>query len=101
MCIGMPMQVTATDPGYAWCEGRGERRRVNTALVGNVSPGDWLLVFLGDARECIDATRALEVNSALDLVLDAMHGSDASAEAGFLLPSQMTSAQLKQLSGQA
>ena len=27
------MQVTAIEPGHAWCEGRGERRRVNTALV--------------------------------------------------------------------
>ena len=100
MCIGMPMQVTATEPGHAWCEGRGERRRVTTALVGTLAPGDWLLVFLGDARERIDATRAAEVNTALDLVLGAMQGFDASGDAGFTLPSQMTAEQLKQLSGQ-
>ena len=69
MCIGMPMQVLATEPGHAWCEGRGERRRVNTALVEPVEAGDWLLVFLADAREHIDADRAAEVNAALDLVL--------------------------------
>ena len=100
MCIGMPMQVTATEPGHAWCEGRGERRRVTTVLVGPLEPGDWLLVFLGDARERIDATRAAEVNSALDLVLGAMQGFDASGDAGFVLPSRMTAEQLKQLSGQ-
>ncbi len=100
MCIGMPMQVTATEPGHAWCEGRGERRRVNTALVGPVEPGDWLLVFLGDARERIDADRASEVNAALDLVLGAMQGLGADGEAGFTLPSQMTAEQLRQLSGQ-
>lgn len=100
MCIGMPMQVTATEPGHAWCEGRGERRRVNTALVGPVEPGDWLLVFLADAREHIDADRAAEVNAALDLVLGAMQGLDADGEAGFTLPSQMTVEQLRQLSGQ-
>jgi hydrogenase expression/formation protein HypC len=94
------MQVVATEPGHAWCEGRGERRRVNTALVGKVAPGDWLLVFLNDAREQIDAVRALEINGALDLMVDAMQGSDASGDAGFLLPSQMTSEQIKQLSGQ-
>ena len=87
MCIGMPMQVTATEPGHAWCEGRGERRRVNTALVGPVAPGDWLLVFLADARERIDADRAAEVNAALDLVLGAMQGLGADGEAGFTLPS--------------
>jgi len=101
MCIGMPMQVTATEPGHAWCEGRGERRRVNTALVGAVAPGDWLLVFLGDAREHIEADRAAEVNAALDLVLGAMQGLDAGGDAGFTLPSQMTAEQLRQLSGQA
>ena len=95
------MQVTATGPGHAWCEGRGERRRVNTALVGAVVPGDWLLVFLGDAREHIDADRAAEVNAALDLVLGAMQGLDADGDAGFALPSQMTAEQLRQLSGQA
>ena len=100
MCIGMPMQVSATEPGHAWCEGRGERRRVNTALVGPVQPGDWLLVFLGDARERIDATRAAEVNGALDLVLGAMQGFDASGEASFTLPSRMSAEQLQQLFGQ-
>lgn len=100
MCIGIPMQVQRVEAGHAWCEGRDERRRVNTALVGTVSPGDWLLVFLNDAREHIDASRAAEVNAALDLVQGAMQGSDASADAGFFLPSQMTTEQLKALSGQ-
>ena len=99
MCIGLPMQVLGLEPGHAWCEGRGERRRVNTALVGDVALGDWLLVFLSDAREAIDAVRAREVNAALDLVLGAMQGSDASGDAGFALPSRMTAEQLRQLSG--
>ncbi|AOW14738.1 hydrogenase [Hydrogenophaga crassostreae] len=101
MCIGIPMQVTAVEPGHAWCEGRGERRRITTALVGEVAPGDWLLVFLGDARECIDATRAHEVDSALDLVLGAMQGLDVAGGAGFSLPSQMTADQLSVLAGQS
>jgi len=97
MCIGMPMQVTAIEPGHALCEGRGERRRVTTVLVGDVAPGDWLLVFLGDARERIDAERASEVNAALDLVLGAMQGQGADGEAGFELPSRMSAEQLRQL----
>lgn len=101
MCIGMPMQVTATEPGHAWCEGRGERRRVNTALVGPVAPGDWLLVFLGDAREALDAQRAAEVNAALDLVLGALHATPADGDAGFLLPSRLSAEQVRQLSGQS
>lgn len=99
MCIGIPMQVTAIEPGHAWCEGRGERRRVNTALVGDIGVGDWLLVFLGDARERIDAGRAAEVNATLDLVLGAMQGDGAGDAAGFELPSQMSADQLRQLAG--
>lgn len=100
MCIGIPMQVVESDGRFALCEGRGERRRINTALVGTVNPGDWLLVFLDDAREQIDASRAAEVNTALDLVLGAMQGLAAQDDAGFALPSQMNTEQLRALTGQ-
>ncbi len=83
MCIGIPMQVIETDGRLALCEGRGERRRINTALVGDVAVGDWLLVFLDDARERIDVDRATEVNAALDLVLAAMQGIDAHHDVDF------------------
>jgi hydrogenase expression/formation protein HypC len=36
MCIGIPMQVIESDGRFALCEGRGERRRVQTALVGEI-----------------------------------------------------------------
>lgn len=99
MCIGIPMQVIEADGRYAMCEGRGERRRVGTALVGDVAPGDWLLVFLDDARERIDVDRAAEVNAALDLVLGAMQGLETQEDAGFALPSQMTPEQIRALTG--
>jgi hydrogenase expression/formation protein HypC len=99
MCIGIPMQVIEVDGRFARCQGRGERRRVNTALVGEVQPGDWLLVFLDDAREQIDAARAAEVNAALDLVLGAMQGAALPGDIDFALPSQMSAEQLKALTG--
>ena len=100
MCICIPMQVIEADGRFALCEGRGERRRINTALVGDVAPGDWLLVFLDDARERIDAARAAEVNAALDLVLGAMQGADLAVDIDFALPSQMNADQLRALTGQ-
>lgn len=100
MCIGIPMQVIEADGRFALCEGRDERRRINTALVGDVAPGDWLLVFLDDARERIDAARAAEVNAALDLVLGAMQGADLAVDIDFALPSQMNADQLRALTGQ-
>ena len=99
MCIGIPMQVIEADGRFALCEGRGERRRINTALVGEVSFGDWLLVFLDDARERIDADRAGEVNAALDLVLGAMQGVELPGDIDFTLPSQMTPEQMRALTG--
>ncbi len=92
MCMGIPMQVMAVEPGFAQVVGRGEARRVNTALIGPCEPGQWLLVFLSDARDQISAERAAEVNATLDL-LQAAIGSDAffsgSEDPGFVLPSAM------------
>lgn len=104
MCIGIPMQVISTEPGHAHCAGRGETRRVRTALLGDVAPGDWLLVFIDSAQERLDARRAAEINATLDLLQLAMSGdtldpADA-AHAAFELPSRWTTAQLRALSGQ-
>jgi hydrogenase expression/formation protein HypC len=101
MCIGIPMQVIAAEGRHALCAGRGERRRVGVALVGDVAPGDWLLVFLDDARERIDAARAAEVDAALDLVLGAMQGRQPPvADVDFALPSRMSPEQMRALTGQ-
>lgn len=94
MCMGLPMQVLISQPGHAQVSGRGEIRTVNTRLVGDTTPGQWLLIFLDDAREQITAQRAAEVNATLDLLLAAMGGPDVSAlgahaAASFELPSAM------------
>ncbi|WP_374427472.1 HypC/HybG/HupF family hydrogenase formation chaperone [Ideonella dechloratans] len=106
MCIGLPMQVLATRPGFATVTGRGETREVNTALVGERSPGDWVLVFIDGAREVISAERAAEVDATLDLIAQAM-GDTAlppatpAADPGFELPSAWSAEQLAALTGQA
>ncbi|MDR2215606.1 MAG: HypC/HybG/HupF family hydrogenase formation chaperone [Nevskiaceae bacterium] len=98
MCVGIPMQVIAISEGHALCEGRGQHQRIGTTLIGAVTPGEWLLVFLNDARERITATRAAEINAALDLALNAMHAAPPlAADVGFALPSQMTAAQMRAL----
>lgn len=92
MCIGIPMQVLSVEPGLANVAGRSETRRVGTRLIGDVTPGQWLLVFLDDARELITPERAAEVNATLDLLALAI-GQGASPavpdDAGFALPSAM------------
>jgi hydrogenase expression/formation protein HypC len=105
MCIGLPMQVQSVSPGHALVQGRGETRKVNTALVVPPAPGDWLLVFLDSARESLSPERAAEINAALDLLADAMAGLlpgpySLAADPGFALPSAMSAAQLAALTGQ-
>ncbi len=104
MCIGIPMQVLALEPGHAVCAGMDEQRRVRTALVGPVQVGDWLLVFLDDAREKIDAERAAEVRQALALVAGALQGHAPAHDPlhpGFALPSALSAQDIQRLAGQA
>ena len=101
MCMGIPMQVAHVDAGWAVVEGRGERKRVRTALINTPREGDWLLVHLDSAIEALSPARAAEVNEALDLVAAAMAGS-ALAQAGtdFALPSALSAEALAAMIGQ-
>jgi hydrogenase assembly chaperone HypC/HupF len=66
MCLGIPMKVVAIEGVFAICEGRNGLSRINTMLLGEVVPGQWLLTFLETARETIDFERAQMIDSALD-----------------------------------
>ncbi|MEO8119320.1 MAG: HypC/HybG/HupF family hydrogenase formation chaperone [Rhodoferax sp.] len=99
MCIGIPMQVVAVEPGHARCQGRGEYRRVNTALIGAVVADDWLLIFIDSAQERISIERAQEINATLDLMEAALRGESRERSVGFSLPSAMSREQLLMLSG--
>jgi hydrogenase expression/formation protein HypC len=86
------MQVLSVEPGFANVAGRGEVRRVGTRLIDKVEPGQWLLVFLDDAREVITPERAAEVNATLDLLALAIGQGESPTfpdEPGFALPSGM------------
>lgn len=85
------MQVLAVEPGFAQAAGRGEVRHISTLLVGDCMVGQWLLVFLNDAREVIDAQRAQEINATLDLLQTVMDTGCLPEDdrAGFDLPSAM------------
>lgn len=99
MCIGIPMQVIAIEPGHARCGGRGEIRRVNTALVGTVLLDEWLLIFIDSAQQRISSERAQEINGTLDLMAAALQGDSLDRDAAFSLPSAMSLEQLLALSG--
>lgn len=79
MCIGMPMQVIAVDGLVARCAGRQGEEAVDIALVANAQPGDWVMVFLGAAREPMSAEAArasLDALEALDMAMRGETGFD-------------------------
>lgn len=101
MCIGIPLQITALEPGHAVCDDHGTPRRVRTALVGDgAQPGDWLLVFIDSAVELLTPERAAEITHTLALLGDALAGpASTDATAGFDLPSRWSAADLQALTG--
>jgi len=58
----------------ALCEGRNGVERLDTLLTGPLVPGQWVLGFLGAAREVIDAERAAQVGEALLALESILHG---------------------------
>ena len=74
MCLGIPMRVTAVEGVAAWCEGRGERLRVDMRLLETPAVGDWVLVFHGVAREALSEERARDIGNALAALDAALAG---------------------------
>ncbi|MGA2710323.1 MAG: HypC/HybG/HupF family hydrogenase formation chaperone [Steroidobacteraceae bacterium] len=86
MCIATPMRVMRILPAahFAECADRlGVETRVDLALVGAVEAGAWLLVFMGAAREIIDADRALQIDRALGALESALAGDLSAIDAAF------------------
>ena len=74
MCLGIPMQVVESGLGFAWCDYEGTKRRIDTMLVGDVQPGNWLLVFIDAAREVIPSKDAHRIRAALGALNSVMSG---------------------------
>ncbi len=68
------MQVVENGDGYALCEADGERRHIDTLLVGEQPAGTWLLTFLDTAREVLTPKAAEQISHALQALDLAMHG---------------------------
>lgn len=84
MCIAVPLRVLSGGGNFARCVDRfGVEGDVDVALVGDVQPGEWLLVFQGAAREIVPESRALEVCRALDALESVMRGEIPDIEAAF------------------
>jgi hydrogenase expression/formation protein HypC len=74
MCLGIPMQVVSAGGHRAVCHGRNGVEHIDTLRTGPLEVGQWVLCSLGAAREVIDATRAAQVESALDALTAVLSG---------------------------
>jgi hydrogenase expression/formation protein HypC len=83
MCIGVPMRVLEAGTVLAWCEGRGERRRLDLRLVGPQPAGTWVLAFVDAARSVLTSGEAADIDRALDGLAVALAGDVDSIDAFF------------------
>ena len=74
MCLGIPGRVVQVLPGnagmLALVDVLGAQRPVNLGMLEDldVAPGEWVLIHMGFAVERIDAAKAEEAMSGLELM---------------------------------
>ncbi len=75
MCIGTPMQVIEVGNFHAMCQEQDKSVQVDTSLINSPKVGDWLLVFLGTAREILEPDAAKAMLDATNAVKQIMQGN--------------------------
>ena len=74
MCVGVPMQVLSVDGIAARASDGREEQLIDLSLVDHVEPGQWILTFLGAAREIISEDEAHKITAALNGLRSLMAG---------------------------
>lgn len=77
MCVGTPMRLTDVDGIVGQALHQGVHRLVDLSLVPDARPGDWVLEFLGTAREILPEAEARLILRALDGLASVMAGGTA------------------------
>ena len=75
MCIGMPMQVVASDGSFAWCEAGNDRERLDMMLVGEQPVGTWVLAFHGAARQVLSDEEAAQAHAGRQALAAVLSGA--------------------------
>ncbi|MGP3697594.1 HypC/HybG/HupF family hydrogenase formation chaperone [Rhodobacter sp. NSM] len=74
MCVGDPLHLLSVE-GIAGTASDGERiSLIDLSLVPDARAGDWVLCFLGTAREIIAADEAARIAEALAALRSVMAG---------------------------
>lgn len=83
MCLAIPVQVLRMEGTTAVCHGRNGEARLDTLLTGPLEPGQWVLGFLGAAREAVDEAQARRICEALDALEGLLSGDAVDLDAHF------------------
>lgn len=83
MCLAIPLQVLRMEGMTAVCAGPHGEVRLDTLLSGPLTPGQWVLGFLGAVREVIDEARARRIGEALAALEDLLAGKTVDLDAHF------------------
>lgn len=76
MCVGDPLRLVSAT-GIAGTTEDGQL--IDLSLTPDARPGDWLLVFLGTAREILTEDEALKIRAALTGLRALMQGGELGA----------------------
>lgn len=77
MCVGIPLQLTAIDGIVGRASGDQVPQLLDLSLVPEARVGDWVLSFLGTAREVLPEAEALLIQKALAGLSAVMAGGEA------------------------
>jgi hydrogenase expression/formation protein HypC len=84
MCMAIPMQVLRMEGAFAVCTDRnGGEARIDALLTGPLTPGQWVLTFLGAARELVDAAEAKRIGDAVAALETLLAGGAVDLDACF------------------
>lgn len=79
MCVGVPVLLIAVDGIRGEVLDGNRPGLVDLSLTPDARPGDWLLAFLGAAREIITAEQAAQIAAALGGLRSLMQGGELGA----------------------
>jgi hydrogenase expression/formation protein HypC len=84
MCMAIPMQVLRMTGAVAVCaDRRGDEVTIDTLLTGPLEPGQWVLTFLGAARQVVDADEARRIGDAVAALETLLAGGSVDLDACF------------------
>ncbi len=76
MCLGVPYRILSVDGIAATATDGTHIELLDLSLLRDITPGTWVLAFLGTAREVLTDEQASQITAALGGLRSLMQGGD-------------------------